>query len=66
MIQLTLIPAFGRTYKTHKEIIDAWDEGQTFLLQAEGHPYNGGMITKETAESGCKYVIRCNMMQVVL
>ena len=36
-MNLTLIPAYGRNYKTREEIIKAWEEGKDFKIATVAH-----------------------------
>lgn len=41
----TLTPAYGRDYKTKKEILADWEAGKDFVLNT----YNGGGYVNKTA-----------------
>jgi hypothetical protein len=47
---ITLVPSFGRDYKSGKEVQAAWDAGKDFTIQSIGHPDDGRQINKEDAE----------------
>ena len=37
----TVIPAYGRDYKTSEAALSDWKEGKDFLIQSITHPYDG-------------------------
>lgn len=43
----TLIPAYGRDYKTAKQAKDDYAEGKDFLIAQFGHPYDGKPANRE-------------------
>ena len=47
---LTLVPSYGRDYKSAKEVQEAWDAGKDFTINSIGHPYDGRQINKQDAE----------------
>lgn len=49
MSYVTLVPAYGRDYKSKKEVEQAWKEGKDFQIQSIGHPDDGRYINKEDA-----------------
>lgn len=56
---VTLAPAFGRDYKTAKDVKAAWDSNTDFIIQCVVHPSNGRYINKsDTAGSKDKFSIR--------
>lgn len=46
---LTLTPAYGRDYKSAREVREAWNAGKDFLVADFGHPYEGKPINKAQA-----------------
>ncbi len=57
-MSLTLIPAYGRDYKTKKEVLADWEAGKDFIIANAFHPYDGKPMNKEDAEPGFTYNIR--------
>jgi len=56
---VTLVPAYGRDYKSQKEVKADWDAGKDFFINSIGHPDDGRYINKEDAEKvGGTYNIR--------
>jgi hypothetical protein len=43
-LYVSAIPAYGRDYKTKKEVLKAWNEGQDFLIQ---DMFLSGYVNKE-------------------
>jgi len=41
MLNITLVPAYGRDYKSQAEVIAAWSEGKDFLIASLSHPSHG-------------------------
>lgn len=46
---LTLVPAYGRDYKSKKDVIAAWEANKDFLIQDISSPHDGRYINKEDA-----------------
>jgi len=42
----TLVPAYGRDYKSAKEARAAWDAGQDFRIQDMSDPNDGRVVNK--------------------
>jgi hypothetical protein len=54
---LTLVPAYGRDYKSKKAVQADWDAGKDFLIQDISSPHDGRYINKEdAAKSGIQSV----------
>ena len=49
MSVITLVPSYGRDYKTQKEVQTAWDENKDFTIYQIGNRYDGSQINKEDA-----------------
>lgn len=47
MRYITCIPAYGRDYKTKKEVLAAWEAGKDFIVQ---DMFSSGYINKEDAD----------------
>ena len=47
---ITLVPSYGRDYKSGKEVQAAWDAGKDFTIQNVFSPDDGRQINKEDAE----------------
>ncbi len=54
---LTLVPAYGRDYKSKKAVIADWEAGKDFQIMDISSPYDGGYITKKEAEASIKGTI---------
>lgn len=46
---MTLVPSYGRDYKSGKEVREAWESGRDFTIQSFGHD-NGRQINLEDAQ----------------
>ena len=57
MRYVTLVPAYGRDFKTAKEVKAAWESGKDFQVCGWG-PSDGTYINKADAEPGTTYNIR--------
>ena len=55
---LTLIGAYGRDYKTKKEVLKDWDDNKDFVISNLFHPDDGRYINKEQAKKGDTFNIR--------
>ena len=49
---VTVIPAYGRDYKTKKAVLADWKAGKDFIIHSYGHRYDGKYINKEDADRG--------------
>lgn len=58
MPHLTLVPAFGRDYKSAKAVKADWDAGKDFLIAQYLHPYDGKYINKPQHPAGTTIQIR--------
>jgi len=45
-MNVTLVPAYGRDYRSAKEVKAAWDAGQDFQIQSFGDPDDGRYVNK--------------------
>jgi hypothetical protein len=49
---VTLIPAYGRDYKSKKAVLADWKAGKDFIIHSYGHRYDGKYINKQDADLG--------------
>lgn len=63
---LTLVPAYGRDYKSQKEVKAAWEEGKDFEIRDISSPYNGKMMSIRDAEKGWTYNIRYSKLMKIV
>ena len=56
MTYLTLVPAYGRDYKSSKEVKQAWAEGKDFAIASIGS--GSGYVNKDDAPKGATLNIR--------
>lgn len=63
---ITLIPAYGRDYKSKKEVLKDWDSNKDFIIQTFG-PNDGRYINKSDASKTTdKYTIRYNQLRSIV
>ena len=62
---LTLVPAYGRDYKTAKEVKADWESGKDFKICCFLHPNDGAYINKQDG-SGQTFIIRFNRLAKVV
>lgn len=58
MAILSVEPAYGRDYKTQKEVKEAWEQGKDFVINSIFSPYYGRYLNKEDAPKGAFINIR--------
>ena len=63
---LTVTPAYGRDYKTQKEVKAAWEAGKDFVIQDMMSPDCGRYINKADAPKGSTLNIRSSRNTKVL
>lgn len=51
-------PAYGRDYKSAKEVKAAWVEGKDFLIASVDHPDCGRYLNKDDAPKGTTLLLR--------
>ena len=44
---VTLTPAYGRDYKSKKEVLVDWNGNKDFVIQCMMHPYDGKYATRK-------------------
>jgi hypothetical protein len=53
------IPAYGRDYKSKKEVQTAWDNNHDFMIVSMDHPHRGRYVNKQdVAGSGHTMMLR--------
>lgn len=57
-MSLTVVPAYGRDYKSAKDVKKAWDENKDFKINQFMHPYDGSYINKQDAPKGSTINVR--------
>ena len=70
MRYLTLIPAYGRDYKSKKEVLNDFNAEKDFIIADFSHPYDGKPVNKQQLDAGTTVNIRykklTNICQVQL
>jgi hypothetical protein len=59
MLSLTVVPAYGRDYKSEEEVKKAWEAGKDFLIQDISCRWDGSYVNisdmKNHAQQGITY-----------
>lgn len=55
---VTLVPAYGRDYKSAKAVKEDWNANKDFIISNLFHPSDGKPMNREQAQPGEKYMIR--------
>ncbi len=58
MATITVTPAYGRDYKTAKEVEADWEAGKDFRISDMSHPNDGSYVNKQDAPKGGTIKIR--------
>lgn len=61
----TLVPAYGRDYRSQKEVQAAWDEGKDFEITSVFHPDCGRVCNKGDIKD-VRVMVRYNKLQRVM
>lgn len=48
---ITLVPSYGRDYKSAKAVQADWDAGKDFTIRSYGHPDDGRQINLQDAQT---------------
>lgn len=62
-MELTVVPAFGRNYKTEEEVKQAWADERDFRICDKGSPWSGAYINRQQTKVGDKITVKFNMLQ---
>ena len=63
---ITLVPSYGRDYKSGKAVQADWDAGKDFTIQSYGHPHDGRQINLQDAQTtGGTFNIRYKNLTMV-
>jgi hypothetical protein len=63
---LTLVPAYGRDYKSKKEVITDWNAGKDFKVMDISCPFDGCYCSNQTPElKGKTLNIRYKRMEMI-
>jgi nitrous oxide reductase len=64
---ITVIPAYGRDYKSKAQIQKDWDEGKDFLINDIISPHDGRYINKQDASNSglCEIRVRYSNLRKV-
>lgn len=57
-MRMTLVPSYGRDYKSKKEVQEAWDGNKDFTINDMSSPNDGSQINKQDATKGMTLNIR--------
>ena len=62
---ITVVPAYGRDYRSKKEVLRDWDETKDFVINTFNHPDDGRYINKIQQPPGSIINIRYAKMTKV-
>jgi len=60
----TLVPAYGRDYKSAKAVKADWDAGKDFRIADMSHPHDGRLVNKPQVP-GQRFNIRYNGLRSI-
>jgi hypothetical protein len=63
---LTVVPAYGRDYKSAKEVKAAWDEDKDFRIDMMFDSSDGRYINRQDAPKGATINVRYNFNRKVV
>ena len=55
---ISVLPAYGRDYKSGKEVLEAWQAGKDFVVNDIFSQHDGRLINKDDAPKGATIVVR--------
>ena len=61
----TLIPAYGRDYKSAKAAKKDWKDGKDFIIQAIENPWDGKPMSIRDAQPGENFMLRYNRLMKI-
>lgn len=64
-MRLTVVPAYGRDYKSNKEVQAAWNDCKDFLIQDVGSPDNGRYVNRPQLKAGDTVSVRFAQLRKV-
>lgn len=64
---ITVVPAYGRDYKSKKAVLQDWQAGKDFIIQDMSSPYDGKKINIQDAQAGgVDVMVRYNKLMSIL
>lgn len=66
MQYLTLVPAYGRDYKSIKAVKEAWEDNKDFIIMDISSLYNGSTISKSCAPPDTTFNIRYSKLRKIV
>ena len=60
MQYLTVVPAYGRDYKSQREVREAWDAGRDFQINDMSSRWDGSYISKPDKPADVILTVRYN------
>ena len=66
MKTISLVPAYGRDYKSEKEVEEAFDKGKDFRIMDISNPWDGKYASKSELTEYRQVRIRYNKLQDVM
>lgn len=64
-MRLTLVPAYGRDYKSKAELLVDWNSQKDFQIQDMSSPYNNSYINRQQCSPGDTMMIRYKKLRSV-
>ena len=65
LMHTTLVPAYGRDYKSAKEVKEAWEQGHDFIIANLQDTDDGRPINKEQAEGRSFNIRYCRLTKII-
>lgn len=63
---MTLIPAYGRDYKSKKAVLTDWNDDRDFIIASFSHPDDGRYINRPQFNPGDQITIRYSGLRKLL
>ena len=63
---LTLVPAYGRDYKSQKDVKKDWAEGKDFRISNYFYPDDGRAINRAQAKPGDVFNVRYDNLRKIV
>lgn len=66
MTMMSLLPAYGRDYKSQKAVLEDFRNGKDFVVNCITSPYNGKYCSKRDFNCGDRLYFRYNRQSSVM
>lgn len=64
MTYITIVPAYGKDYKSKREVLEAWNAGTDFRIASIG-PDDGRYISKREVPAGTHIMARYRKLTMI-